>query len=176
MAGETLWEGESNDLTSAATGGKVVKKRYRITAEYIYESSGLLGSKEEQIPLWAVRDLDVIQSMIQKARNVGSIRVRVEPNEYTGKTAILIENIQSAKDVRDLINDHARVARDTRLRQQQNVSYTGAIPVAGISPVAQAAPAADDPIEKLTKLGALLQSGLLTQEEFDAQKAKLLGL
>ena len=175
MAGETLWEGESNDLTSAATGGKVVKKRYRITAEYIYESSGFLGSKEEQIPLWAVRDLDVIQSMIQKARNVGSIRVRVEPNEYTGKTAILIENIQSAKDVRDLINDHARVARDTRLRQQQNVSYTGAIPVAGM-PVAAPAAAVDDPIEKLTKLGALLQSGLLTQEEFDAQKAKLLGL
>jgi hypothetical protein len=176
MAGDTLWEGESNDLTSAATGGKVVKKRYRITAEYIYESSGLLGSREEQIPMWAVRDLDVVQSMIQKARNVGSVKVRVEPNEYTGKTAIILENIQAAKDVRDLINEHARVARDTRLRQQQNVTYTGAVPVAGMPPVAQAAPIADDPIEKLIKLGALLQSGLLTQEEFDAQKAKLLGL
>ena len=38
-----------------------------------------------------------------------------------------------------------------------------------------AAPAGDDPIEKLTKLGALLQNGLITQEEFDAQKSKLLG-
>jgi hypothetical protein len=34
---------------------------------------------------------------------------------------------------------------------------------------------AEDPIEKLTKLGALLQNGLITQEEFDAQKSKLLG-
>jgi uncharacterized membrane protein YdbT with pleckstrin-like domain len=176
MAGETLWEGESNDLTSAATGGKVVKKRYRITAEYIYESSGLLGSKEEQIPLWAVRDIDVVQSMIQKARNVGNVKVRVEPNEYTGKTAIVLENIQSAKEVRDLINDHARVARDARLRQQQNVTYTGAIPVAGVTQAPQPGGSSEDPIEKLTKLGALLQSGLITQEEFDAQKAKLLGL
>jgi hypothetical protein len=33
----------------------------------------------------------------------------------------------------------------------------------------------EDPIEKLTKLGALLKGGLITQEEFDAQKSKLLG-
>jgi hypothetical protein len=32
-----------------------------------------------------------------------------------------------------------------------------------------------DPIEKLTKLAALLKEGLISQEEFDAQKAKLLG-
>jgi len=32
----------------------------------------------------------------------------------------------------------------------------------------------EDPIEKLTKLGALLKNGLITQEEFDAQKSKLL--
>jgi hypothetical protein len=36
------------------------------------------------------------------------------------------------------------------------------------------APAAD-PIEQLTKLGALRDSGVLTEEEFEAQKAKLLG-
>ena len=88
---------------------------------------------------------------------------------------LILENIQSAKDVRDLINEHARLARDTRLRQQQNVTYTGAVPVAGMPPVGQVTPVIDDPIEKLTKLGALLQSGLLTQEEFDTQKAKLLG-
>lgn len=85
MSGDLLWEGESKDLTSAATGGKVVKNRYRITNEYIYEDSGILGSREEQIPLWAVRDIDVKQSIIQKARNVGDVKVRVEPNEFTGK-------------------------------------------------------------------------------------------
>jgi hypothetical protein len=41
---------------------------------------------------------------------------------------------------------------------------------------APAAPApAPDPIEQLTKLAALKDSGALTQEEFEAQKAKILG-
>jgi hypothetical protein len=37
------------------------------------------------------------------------------------------------------------------------------------------APAAADPIEKLKELAALKQQGILTDEEFAAQKAKILG-
>jgi putative oligomerization/nucleic acid binding protein len=37
------------------------------------------------------------------------------------------------------------------------------------------AAAASDPIEQLTRLGELHQQGVLTDEEFAAQKAKLLG-
>lgn len=37
------------------------------------------------------------------------------------------------------------------------------------------APAAPDPLEQLTKLGQLRDSGVLTEEEFEAQKAKILG-
>jgi len=39
---------------------------------------------------------------------------------------------------------------------------------------AQPAPAAPDPIEQLTKLAALKDQGILTDAEFEAQKAKLL--
>lgn len=172
MSAELLWEGETKDLTSAATGGKVVKKRYRITTEYIYEDAGILGSREEQIPLWAVRDIDVKQSIIQKARNVGDVKVRVEPNEYTGKKEITLESIETPREVRNLLNDHSRIARELRLKQQQSINYVGGAPVIGVSTPTSAV--VEDPIEKLTKLGALLQSGLITQEEFDAQKSKLL--
>ena len=41
-------------------------------------------------------------------------------------------------------------------------------------PPPPAAPAVD-PIEQLTKLGQLRDSGVLTEEEFEAQKAKILG-
>jgi hypothetical protein len=37
------------------------------------------------------------------------------------------------------------------------------------------APAAADPIQQLKELGELHQSGVLTDEEFAAQKAKILG-
>ena len=46
-------------------------------------------------------------------------------------------------------------------------------PPAAPPPPAPAAPAVD-PIEQLTKLAALKDSGALTEAEFDAEKAKLL--
>jgi membrane protease subunit (stomatin/prohibitin family) len=39
---------------------------------------------------------------------------------------------------------------------------------------AAAAPSADENMEELTKLKGLLDSGVLTQDEFDAQKQKIL--
>ena len=43
-------------------------------------------------------------------------------------------------------------------------------------PVAPAAPAADDPIAKLKKAKEMLDLGLITQDDYDALKAKALGL
>jgi hypothetical protein len=63
-----MWEGERKSLSSAATGGRMVSARYRITKEYIYFDAGLISSRSEQVPLWAVRDVDVKQSLAQKAR------------------------------------------------------------------------------------------------------------
>jgi hypothetical protein len=43
------------------------------------------------------------------------------------------------------------------------------------APPPPAAPAAPDPMEQLKELGALHEQGILTDEEFAAQKAKILG-
>jgi cell division septation protein DedD len=48
-----------------------------------------------------------------------------------------------------------------------------AAPAPAPAPAPQAAP--PDPIEQLTQLAALKDSGALTEAEFDAQKAKILG-
>lgn len=50
-------------------------------------------------------------------------------------------------------------------------------PAAAAPPPAPAAPAAPqvDVVEEITKLKGLLDAGALTQEEFDAQKRKVLG-
>lgn len=48
-----------------------------------------------------------------------------------------------------------------------------AAPVATAAPVA--APAAEDPVAKLTQLKAMLDQGLITQADYDAAKAKVLG-
>lgn len=43
------------------------------------------------------------------------------------------------------------------------------------APVAAAAPSADDRVEQLTKLKGLLDAGVLTDAEFQAEKARILG-
>jgi len=49
-------------------------------------------------------------------------------------------------------------------------------PVAPAAPAAAAAPAADDPVAKLAQAKQMLDQGLITQADYDALKAKALGL
>lgn len=57
----------------------------------------------------------------------------------------------------------------------QQVVYAAPPPQPEVMP-AQAPAAPEDPITQLERLGALKAQGLLTDEEFNAQKAKILGL
>jgi membrane protease subunit (stomatin/prohibitin family) len=43
-------------------------------------------------------------------------------------------------------------------------------------PQAQPAPAEDDPIARLTKFKQMLEAGLITDADYEAAKAKVLGL
>ena len=72
-----------------------------------------------------------------------------------------------------------RVSRRQATRWQQQGYYDEPEPQQPQyqEPPPQAAPAAaaPDPIEQLKELAALKQQGILTDEEFEAQKAKILG-
>ena len=65
--------------------------------------------------------------------------------------------------------DYERDARMDELEQQQAMQQQAAAappPAGGIT---------DDAIEQIQKLGALKEQGLITDDEFEAQKRKLLG-
>jgi hypothetical protein len=61
-----------------------------------------------------------------------------------------------------------------RWSQQQPQPQQYEEPVQYAQPAPAAAPAAPDPIEQLTKLAELKDQGILTDAEFQAQKAKIL--
>ena len=67
-----------------------------------------------------------------------------------------------------------RVSRRQANRWSQQESYDEPAPTYAAPPAAPAAPVAD-PIEQLQRLAALKDQGILTDEEFAAQKAKILG-
>jgi membrane protease subunit (stomatin/prohibitin family) len=62
-----------------------------------------------------------------------------------------------------------------RVARRQNARWAEQDQGAYAQPQQAAPPAEDDSIAKLKELGELHQSGVLTDEEFAAQKAKLLG-
>jgi len=73
---------------------------------------------------------------------------------------------------------HAAKRRGAAQAEEQMAAQAPpAAPAAPAAPVAPAAPAAasmDVKADELTKLKGLLDSGILTQEEFDAQKQQIL--
>lgn len=76
---------------------------------------------------------------------------------------------------------HGRVQRRQQQRwaaQDASQPVAPAAPVAAAQPVAPsaAAPSTNEVLAQLTQLGSLRDAGVLTEAEFDAQKAKILNL
>ena len=92
------------------------------------------------------------------------------------KTAAVAGTAQAS---RNAVSRHS-AKRDARAYSQaqqqvqgQQVVYAAPPPAA---PVAAAPAQQEDPIAQLERLGALKAQGILTEEEFAAQKAKILGM
>jgi uncharacterized membrane protein YdbT with pleckstrin-like domain len=173
-----LWQGVGKSFVAQASQGALGAKKYTITDEYIYSEIGSLSARGEQVPMWAVRDVDFRQTMLQKARGVATITVRTEHNDFTGASLIALEDIEAGIELRDLINRAAQRARlDYQQRAQtQHVNYQGGVPLAAMS--MQTAPAATstgpDKMQQLEKLADMFSKGLLTEDEFASMKATLL--
>jgi Bacterial PH domain/Short C-terminal domain len=182
-----LWEGQRESLTAVATAGKMVSARYKLTEDAIHFEAGLLSTKAETVPLWAVVDVDLKQSITQRARGVGDLFIRVDQSaaQRYGQAAIVFESIKDPKAVRDIVANQAnkvRVllssaqhARDIETRRASaSVMTIGAgqsVPSGSTAPVQ---PPASSVIEQLKELAQLKDAGILTDEEFAEQKRRVL--
>lgn len=165
----TIWEGTPQTLTAAATGGKVQSTKYRLTPFTLHIERGLVRTDSQQVPLSGVYDIDVKQSMSQKARGVGDVLVHVRSDVKA--EVVILEAIKDPKQVRDLLNQTVAAAKQHYVEQargQVNIAAPTAAAPAPSAPVG-------DLVDQLTKLAALRESGVLSDEEFATQKARLLG-
>ena len=196
----TLWSGESKGAATSAMG--VSKARYRVTKDRVWMESGLLGTKTENVPLWSVKDIDVRQAMWQRNKDIGDVVLTLEDAAYaaeptgmfsitgmadpsgspgTASGQVVLDNIENPYAVVDILTPLISEARNKKTIERQsqylhvNPGTAGA--AFGAPPPAPAAPAAPqtDMVDQLRKLGELRDAGILTEEEFAAQKAKILG-
>ncbi len=194
----TIWWGESKGAGTSATG--MSKARYRITKDRISIDTGLLGVRSEQVPLWAVKDIDVRQSLLYRGQDVGDVILQLEDPAYgvdpsgamsmsgmteAGTTSgeVLLDNIEGPYRVQELLMPLVSEARAKKLRERQtqylNVNPGYGAAMAGMAAPAPAAPPPPagppaDLSDQLRKLAALRDDGVLSEEEFAAQKARLL--
>jgi membrane protease subunit (stomatin/prohibitin family) len=116
-------------------------------------------------------------------------KVAIVSIEYDANTRELLKTVQRA-DALSGSRGNANLQASVAAGMQAAGEHGGAAGLVGVGmasgmmgglgnlqqPVAPAAPAADDPIAKLKKAKEMLDLGLITQADFDAVKAKALGL
>lgn len=161
-----LWAATGKPVTGFGAG------RYRLTNDYLYFEAGGLKTQAQQVPTREIVDVDLRQSMTQKARGVGTLMVHVVRQDGTRETAQIID-IPNFRDGIDIIN---RVAEQARLRfsqeqRTQHVNYAGAGPQA--VPAAPA-PAVGGPLDALRQMAGLHDRGVVDDATFIAEVKRLL--
>jgi hypothetical protein len=197
---DTLWAATAKTLTGL-TGG-----RYRLTTDFLFYEKGTFSTNAQQIRTHLVYDVDAVQSLTQKARNVGNIVLSVQADTeksgqayiYGGKREkVVLEDVPDFRTGARAINDVAFQQRERlRLRgideqmqlrhNHQSINYTGLasavaspFPIGTVPAAVAAAPtnsAGSDLNAELERLVAFRDSGALDADEFIAAKRKLLGI
>ena len=122
-------------------------------------------------------------------RGLAIVKVALVSIEYDANTRELLKTVQRA-DALTGSRGNANLQASVAAGMQAAGEHGGAAGLVGIGmasgmagglgslqqPVAPSAPAADDPVAKLKKAKEMLDLGLITQADFDAVKAKALGL
>ena len=174
-----VWMGEKKSAGTAAIG--VSSVAYRITRDKVFVDSGLLGTSSEQVPLWAVHDIDVRQSMMQRPKNIGDVVLHLDQMTYNGMPELILDNIEDPYGVRDLLNPLVSEARAKKqmMTQTQYMQHSGSMFGGAAAPSAPGAPAPGAPpadlADQLRKLAELRDQGILSEDEFAVQKQRLLG-
>ena len=100
--------------------------KYKLTAHYLFFEKGTLRTDSQQVPIAAVLDVDVKQSMAQKARGVGNVVVHIQ--RPTRVEIVTMEDIPNFREGQRVINDAAHSAPHLIQRNQNTMRYEGAMP------------------------------------------------
>jgi hypothetical protein len=166
-----LWAAKGQPLSGIGAG------RYKLTASTLFFEKGALSTRAQQIPIAAIGDVDMSQSMTQKARGVGNIVLHVLRPQ--GREIVTLEDVPNPREALAKINSATHAAWLLAQQRANTHHYVGGAPSVPVDPMrAQSEPVSGalpiDPIEQLRRLGELRDAGVLTDQEFAAKKAEIL--
>ncbi|WP_160323696.1 PH domain-containing protein [Frankia sp. BMG5.23] len=103
-----MWEATSRSLAGLASGGRAAD-RYRIAGTRLYVTRGITTTTTEQYEIALLFDIDVRQTLVQKARSIGDVVVHVRRG--WGHDTVILQSVSEPMRVRDMLNQMAERAQ-----------------------------------------------------------------
>jgi len=143
---------------------KWVTSHFVVTNERVIHLRGLIAKGSMDIPLQRINNVRFDQNIIQRLLGAGTL-ILESAGEHGRQ---VFESVRNPEHIQRTISEMA---------ETREMAMGGAGPAAPAAPAAEPAPAAPraSVTEELARLADLRDRGALTAEEFEAQKAKLLG-
>ena len=134
-----------------------------VTSERVIHRQGWIAKRSMEIPLEAINDVRFEQGIIDRIVGAGTLRISSAADFGTSS----FDDIRHPEEVQKTIYHQGELNKKRMYQGEQ-----AAAPPPPAPAIPPAAPSATTELERLAKLRA---DGVLTEDEFQAQKAKILG-
>ena len=96
--------------------------KYAVSEDRLFQSSGILNLKYEEILLYRVRDISLSRSFGQRLFGVGSITVT---SSDKSRPVLVIQNVKDAAEVKELIHQQVEEMKIRRRMRYGEVATFG---------------------------------------------------
>lgn len=135
-----------------------------VTTDRVIHRSGWLAKRAMEIPLERINDVRFEQSVLERVVGAGDLRIE-SGGEY-GQNHF--SDIRRPEDVQKLIYEMSEENQNRMMRGEPAATMTGETSTKPSSTGAS-------PLDEIERLAAMKERGLLSEEEFETQKRRLLG-
>jgi uncharacterized membrane protein YdbT with pleckstrin-like domain len=136
---------------------------FAVTSERVIHRQGWIAKRSMEIPLEAINDVRFEQGIFDRIVGAGTLRISSASEFGTNS----FDDIRHPEEVQKTIYHQGEMNKKRMYQGDQ----TAAPP----PPVASSPPSAPSATTELERLAKLRSDGVLTEAEFQAQKAKILG-
>ena len=144
---------------------KWLTSHFVVTSTRVIHRQGLVAKRSIEIPLDKINDIRFDQGVLDRIVGAGNLTIRSASED--GPTTF--EDIRHPEEVQKTIYGAGE-------RKQQNLMRGGPVATPSIPPAPSSSPPlAPSTVTELERLADLRAKGVLTEAEFQAQKAKILG-
>jgi len=140
-----------------------------VTSDRVLHRSGWVAKQSLEIPLEQINDIKFTQGVFERMVKAGDIQIRSASND--GPTTF--EDVRNPEEVQKAIYNQSEL-NNQRMYSGQGTPGAGRTSAPSPAPATRA-PVAPSSTTELERLADLRAKGVLTEEEFQAQKAKILG-